>query len=181
MEEWRPVVGYEGFYSVSSEGHLRRDAPFRDGRTYRVGKLLKRLVSPDGYLQVGLHVPGESKQVTHRVHKLVAFAFFGPRPDGFQIDHKDRDKMNCSSNNLEFVTEEENHARYLSSAFPSYLRSDRPIDLSKSRAGDMNGSRLHPERLKRGSEVNTAKLPKNKCSHCATYTIKPRPSLAMGH
>lgn len=62
-EYWRSVVGYEGYYEVSSIGNVRR-------------KQTKRILKPrisNGYCMVDLRVNNIRKY--HRVHRLVAFAF----------------------------------------------------------------------------------------------------------
>lgn len=44
----------------------------------------------------------------HNIAKLVAEAFFGDRPSGMQINHKDANKTNNRSDNLEYTTQAEN-------------------------------------------------------------------------
>ena len=46
-----------------------------------------------------------------RCHVLVAYAWLGPRPEGYEIDHLNGDKLNWSADNLEYVTREENRRR----------------------------------------------------------------------
>jgi hypothetical protein len=95
-EEWRPVVGYEGRYEVSSRGRVR-------------GKygLLKSRISKIGYDRARLYRP-DAKAVEAFVHGLVASAFIGPRPTGMQVNHKDGNKTNNVFENLEYVTALEN-------------------------------------------------------------------------
>lgn len=102
-EEWRPVVGYEGFYSVSSMGRVRRDAPSKGATP---GFILQPELHYRGYHRVRLSV--EQRCVKHRVHNLVAAAFIGPRPPGMTINHKDLIKTSNHSSNLEYVTGLEN-------------------------------------------------------------------------
>lgn len=45
---------------------------------------------------------------SYNVHVLVAETFIGPRPDGMQIDHIDRDGTNNHVSNLRYVTPAEN-------------------------------------------------------------------------
>ena len=56
------------------------------------------------------------KNVYTYVHVLVAEHFIGERPEGFDINHIDRNKLNNSVKNLEYCTHKENmrHARRLS-------------------------------------------------------------------
>ena len=102
-EEWRQVVGYEGWYDVSNFGRIKRVAP--GGSSY-VGRLLKPSLHRDGYVQVLLSVDGVESH--HQRHCLVAEAFIGPRPVGAQVNHKNGDKTCNHVSNLEYVTPGEN-------------------------------------------------------------------------
>lgn len=105
-EEWRPVVGVPPFdylYEVSNLGRTRTRIT-RSGTT--AGRLLTPSVSTSGYLFVTFCADGKPKQIY--VHKLVALAFIGPRPDGYEINHKDFDPLNPSLGNLEYISPGEN-------------------------------------------------------------------------
>ena len=100
IEEWRPVVGWEALYSVSSLGRVRRDAP---GRNARPGHIRRVSLDKDGYARVSL--PKASGQVTRGVHQLVAEAFWGPKPSPLhEPNHKDGVKTNNAASNLEWLT-----------------------------------------------------------------------------
>lgn len=58
-----------------------------------------------GYLQVG----AEGGKAVH-VHTLVARAFIGPKPEGKEVDHIDKNKENNYYKNLRYVTRKENMA-----------------------------------------------------------------------
>lgn len=104
MEEWKAVVGYEGWYEVSSLGRVRR---IRGGKgTEGIGYILSPGVSTANRLQVVLS--RHSKQKTLPVHVLVAYAFIGPRPAGMHINHIDFDCRNNRADNLEYCTPLEN-------------------------------------------------------------------------
>jgi len=106
LEEWRPVSGYEGVYSVSSLGNIRRDA---GGQGARRGHILRATVmKSNGYLRVALVVNG--KQITRTVHSLVLEAFVGPFPDGMECCHGDGDRTNACLSNLSWATSKENNA-----------------------------------------------------------------------
>ena len=64
-EEWRDVVGWEGYYKVSSFGriivlsrHVKR--PYNDG-FLTTPKLAKLQTSTNGYLRVGLTAQGRRR------------------------------------------------------------------------------------------------------------------------
>ena len=106
IEEWRPVVGYEGLYEVSNTGQIRsfdRYVKYSNGRIHlHKGKVLSPIKDKDGYLQVNLCYNGKIHQI--KVHRIVAQAFI-PNPNNLpQVNHKDEDKTNNSVDNLEWCT-----------------------------------------------------------------------------
>lgn len=96
-EEWRPVVGYEGLYEVSSLGRVRR---------LKTDYIFSVVLDSYGYPIVTLKTPTMTK--TCKVHRLVALAFI-PNPDNRpQIDHIDGVKTNNKVGNLRWVTSKQN-------------------------------------------------------------------------
>jgi hypothetical protein len=139
-ECWRPVVGWEQFYAVSSLGRVKRTAR---GRGTYPGFVLRPLFNRwTGYCQVALH--GEGKGSRPVVHRLVAEAFLGPRPPGTEVNHVSGVKTDNRAANLEYCTHVENlaHARRLG-LLPS---------------GDRCAARKRPERVHRGERHPFAKL-----------------------
>lgn len=108
MEEWKSVVGYEGFYEVSSLGRVRSvDRVFYRGahKWHYKSKMLRFGVHKCGYYKVSLR-NGVSAR-TFYVHSLVARAFIGEQGD-LHVNHKDETTKNNNINNLEYVTCKEN-------------------------------------------------------------------------
>jgi hypothetical protein len=102
-EEWRPVVGYEGLYDVSSLGRVRGVS----GRGNQVpGRIKGFVVGNGGYLMVYLS-NGPSRKYWY-VHRLVIAAFAGPCPDDKEVNHIDAIRCNNKIGNLEYVTRSEN-------------------------------------------------------------------------
>lgn len=97
--EWRPVVGYEGIYEVSSTGIVRRIVGGRGGVPQRIMSIGK---GRSGYPSVTLTKFNQTK--AHFLHRLVAASFLGPCPDGMEVNHKDRNRANPCLSNLEYVT-----------------------------------------------------------------------------
>lgn len=66
-----------------------------------------------GYMQCSIRKTGHNEQInyTKYIHGLVAEAFLGPRPEGYQVDHKDGNRSNNHVSNLEYVTHRENIKR----------------------------------------------------------------------
>lgn len=108
-EEWRPVVGYEGYYMVSNLGRVRSLTIWtklvRNGVEYerkRRGRVLKQQNCSNGYKQVHLAKDGLHK--IHRVHRIVAEAFVDNPVNLPEVNHKDGDKQNNCASNLEWCT-----------------------------------------------------------------------------
>ena len=114
-EAWRPVVGYEGLYMVSSLGRFysrtRTVATLFNAVRRIPGRFLKpKINSRSGYVEVMLYQPAaeDSRRKTVRAHKLVARAFLGPPPPGTVVNHKDFDRTNNTVANLEYLSQREN-------------------------------------------------------------------------
>lgn len=111
IEQWKPVVGYEGFYEVSSEGRVRsvqRTVPTNRGYRSVPSKVLSPANS-NGYQLVMLNASAIAKRELAAIHRLVAAAFICPRPtDAHQVNHMDGNKSNNRASNLEWVTPAEN-------------------------------------------------------------------------
>lgn len=109
IEAWKTVVGWEGLYSVSNLGRIRRDA---GGRGAVAGRIINTKRTRKGYRHVDLS--RNDKKTRRLVHQLVAEAFLPPRPSPkHHPNHKDTDKANNNALNLEWATIPENtaHAR----------------------------------------------------------------------
>ena len=91
VEEWRPVVGYEDLYYVSSLGRVL---------SVRRKIILSQPLS-SGYPVVGLRKLGEKK--TFYVHRLVALAFI-PNPENLEmVDHISGVKTDNNITNLRWI------------------------------------------------------------------------------
>lgn len=110
-EEWRPVVGYEGLYEVSSKGRVRsvdRWYPHRTTGTpvMRRGRVLRGSYS-NGYLRITLRKFGGAPE-THSVHRLVATAFI-PNPGGLPVvRHLNDQRGENNRENLAWGTTQDN-------------------------------------------------------------------------
>lgn len=102
--DWRWIRGYKGFYAVSERGEVW---------STRSEKLLKPSLTTTGYLFVGLSRGNKAKLV--RIQVLVARAFIGKRPLGYQINHLNLDKKDNNIKNLEYCTPGENTQHYYNS------------------------------------------------------------------
>lgn len=105
QEIWKPVVGWEKYYEVSSFGRVLTHGEFVDGRKYK-DRIMAQRKSKHGYYYVTLCRNGKSKTI--KVHRLVAMAFI-PNPKNLKcIDHIDTNKENNHVDNLRWCSHAEN-------------------------------------------------------------------------
>lgn len=97
VEKWKPVIGYEENYLVSSNGRIMNA---------KTGKIKVCPLSNNGYKRVELWKGDFGRK--YLVHKLVAQAFIPNYDNKPCINHKDHNRANNSVENLEWVTNSEN-------------------------------------------------------------------------
>lgn len=114
IEIWKPVVGYEELFLISSHGNMKS---IRNGKE----KLLKQNLHPNGIKTVATKIGGrKGKAVCFKIHRLVVDAFLEP-PEKYILDdanksfygkvlvnHKDGIMTNNHVSNLEWCTYQEN-------------------------------------------------------------------------
>ena len=96
-ETWRKV---NEFYDVSNWGRVRSWQPreFRHRRPV-TPRLVSNVVQITGYFHVNI-----GGGAVAAVHRLVAGAFLGECPDGYQVRHKNHDRSDNSVSNLQYCT-----------------------------------------------------------------------------
>lgn len=104
MEEWKPVVGYEADYAISTRGDVY------DMKNQRYVFQVIAGVKGNDYWYVNLRSPDNdrAKRKLVRVHILVAKAFLPPSLGADTVDHIDRDRFNNQVSNLRWVSKKEN-------------------------------------------------------------------------
>lgn len=95
MEIWKPI-GSIPRYEASSEGRIKNS---------KTGRIMKTAFNSRGYEQVCLR--DNKRQVTKRVHRLVAEAFHDGNNE-LDVNHIDGNKRNNHADNLEFCTRQDN-------------------------------------------------------------------------
>lgn len=112
-EEWRNVVGFEGFYMISSFGRivaLERMSynGFKD--VYRKQHLMKPNHSSE---TPSVILSKDSGSYKKHIAKLVADTFLPSPPSGYSVlGYKDNNKLNCCVANLEWRLPKERHAKF---------------------------------------------------------------------
>lgn len=98
-----------GLYQISNLGRIKslpKSMANGKGNYHRKERILKPISQNNGYFSVTLYK--HKKGVIYYIHKLVAQAFI-PNPDNLPcVNHKDENKHNNLTNNLEWCTHEYN-------------------------------------------------------------------------
>lgn len=117
-EIWKPVIGYEGIYEVSSKGRVKslaRTVIKSNGTPQKCKeRILSAGLNSSGYAMVRLCK--ERKAKTYGVHLLVAEAFLGHKPCGYTmvIDHINEVSSDNNLSNLRVIPQRENCHRSVS-------------------------------------------------------------------
>jgi hypothetical protein len=96
MEEWKSIEEFSN-YEISSLGNVKNII---------TGKILKNCLK-SGYYHISLK--NETCKKTFKVHRLVALAFIENPENKSDVNHKDKNKLNISVCNLEWMTRLENN------------------------------------------------------------------------
>ena len=103
QEVFKDIKGYEGRYQISNHGRVK--SLQRKGRL--TDKILKFGFNNGGYHIISLCKNGHTK--TKTIHKLVLVAFSSNLKNKPCCNHLDGIKTNNHIDNLEWVTDRENH------------------------------------------------------------------------
>jgi len=105
-EIWKDIPEYEGLYKVSNMGNIKNVGYYRNGVILKRERMMTPWLGTPGYLEVSLRKDLKTYRVF--VHRAVALAFISNSENKEQVNHKDGNKLNNNSENLEWVTNSEN-------------------------------------------------------------------------
>ncbi len=118
-EVWRDIPGYKGYYQASDLGRVR-SLPRYGTR----GKVLKPVLTTNGYLRVGFNVKGKCKKLL--VHRIIAQTFIDNPKNLPQVNHKNEHKTDNRVSNLEWLTAKEN-SNYGTGRARANLAESKPV------------------------------------------------------
>lgn len=109
-EIWKPIIGLDGHYEISSIGRIRK-LYFRNGTACFKLKspiILKTRKTKAGYITWGHKKNKKGSYIF--VHSMMLIAFVGPRPKNMVAAHLNGNKTDNRIENLKWVTQKENQS-----------------------------------------------------------------------
>ncbi len=101
--EFRKIPSLQYLYEVNENGTV-----FRNVKSKKQSKIkLDMHHSNIGYYAAFVNIKGITKRVM--IHRVVAECWFGPCPEGYEVDHIDRNSRNNDYRNLRYV----NHSQQM--------------------------------------------------------------------
>lgn len=94
---FRKIPSLQFLYEVSEDGRIVRNVKSK--------RHIKQIKDKDGYYHCYFNIKGHV--INRSVASLVAECWLGERPEGYQIDHIDRNRANNHRANLRYVTHSE--------------------------------------------------------------------------
>jgi hypothetical protein len=99
--EFRKIKSLNFLYEISEDGRIFRNVKSKKQRKI----ILDMHHSKTGYYAVWVCIKGRTKRCM--IHSLIAECWLGDKPDGYEIDHIDRNNHNNHYTNLRYVTHSE--------------------------------------------------------------------------
>jgi len=130
--EFRKIPSLKFLYEVNCDGTI-----FRNARSKRCLKCHKHSHNSNTeYWYTLVHIEKKIRKVY--IHKVVAECWLGAKPEGYEIDHIDRNSLNNHYTNLRYVTKSE---QMLNRTYSSFM--DKLLDnLAICNKGHINPVRL---------------------------------------
>lgn len=103
--EFRKIKSLNFLYEINENGTI-----FRNVKSKKQSKIkLDYHHSKNGYYVTFVHIGGRTNPENKRVmiHNVVAECWLGDKPDGYEVDHRDRNSHNNDYRNLRYVTKNE--------------------------------------------------------------------------
>ena len=139
--EFRKIKSLDFLYEVSEDGRI-----FRNVKSKKQSKIVLDMHhSKVGYYKTLVYIKGKNKRVM--IHKVVAECWLGDKPDGYEVDHIDRNTHNNHYTNLRYVTHSEQ--------MKNRVLSDRIINQAKANCAKWVKSISKPVQIKSQTEIFT--------------------------
>lgn len=125
---WKPLVyknnDLSDRYLLSDNGEIF---------SLKTKKVLKQTITENGYYGVCISLGSRREKMLIKTHIAVAMNYVDGFKDGLVVNHKDGNKLNNNSSNLEWVTRSEN----IKHAYKNGLVKDKAIKIICNETGEV--------------------------------------------
>lgn len=97
LDKWEEIQGFEGLYKISNTGKVYSS---------KIKSIMRTYINNNGYECIQL--TKDRVRSHYLIHRLVAIAFCKGYGQGLVVNHKDGNRTNNNSYNLEWCTTKEN-------------------------------------------------------------------------
>lgn len=154
---WKDVKGFEDSSRISDTGEVwskdRWGVDTKGRKRFWKGRKLNPDIAPNGYWRITF-AKGRKNKVQRYLHRLLAEHFI-PNPDNLpQVNHIDGDKLNCSLDNLEWVSAKENVIHAYKHGLINHVRGKQHPNHGKCGAESKKAKRIKATNVITG-EVKT--------------------------
>ncbi len=158
-EEWRPAVGFEGYYDVSNLGRVRTvERVVSNATGTRVVKSRIRACTDVRRGYKGVLLSKENKLTCARVHRLVARAFI-PNPKNLEtVDHINSDVTDNRAVNLRWASIQDNLRYMVEKGSSAIQRPRRAKRLTIEMVNLIRSSNLNTVELGRVLGINNTSV-----------------------
>lgn len=131
MDMWKPIPGFS-MYEASSSGHVRN---------VKTNRLVASNLGSHGYL-MGNMKSDDGKWGARLLHAVIATAFYGPRPIGYDCCHNDGDRANNRAENLRWDTrlanvgDQKKHGTFSWHGSKKLRDEDVPLVIARAETGE---------------------------------------------
>ena len=161
------IPGSEGYYSVSNLGRIRSEPSATRTTGRQRGRILQCHADTKGYLQFAMCLPGR-RTLRMKVHRAVALAFLGPRPQGAQINHVSGNKTDNRAANLEYVSCRQN----VRHSWDLGLRTGQQVSGQRHGQAKLTDDQVRAIRSAQGLPLRTLALQHGVSQQCISQILK---------
>lgn len=151
-EIWKPIKGWEKKYEVSNTGKVRN---------IETGLILSPLLAGCQYYYFMFYDPKKktkNKRVKVYLHRTLAQNFI-PNPYFYnEVNHKDGNKLNCSLDNLEWVSKSENSKHAVATGLHRPWFMDNPNRGEDNIAAKLSWEKVREIRSRKPEEGETKRV-----------------------